>query len=70
MERIKLLATIYDNNPTYENWRALLIAVTHNELITAGYPRNPTFRINDTEARKCFDSGMTPLQTFRETYEQ
>jgi len=67
MERIKILNTIYQNNPTFENWKLLLVAVTKNELTASGVNRE--FRINDAEAKKCFDSGMSPLQTFRETFE-
>jgi hypothetical protein len=67
MERIKLLNQIYQNNPSFDNWKMLLIAVTKNELTASGVHRD--FKINDAEAKKCFDSGMSPLQTFRETFE-
>lgn len=67
MERIKILNTVYQNNPTFDNCKMLLIAVTKNELTASGVHRD--FKINDAEARKCFDSGMSPLQTFRETFE-
>jgi hypothetical protein len=45
----------------------LLIAVTKNELTASGVHRD--FKINAAEARKCFDGGMSPLQTFRKTFE-
>lgn len=67
MERIKILNTVYQSNPTFENWKLFLVETTKNELTAAGVSRE--FRINDAEAKKCFDNGMSPLQTFRETFE-
>ena len=65
--RVSILTKIFRKNPSYENWRNLLIAVTHSELVAAGIFRD--FKINDEYARKCFESGMSPLMTFRETFE-
>ncbi len=54
----------------FQRWKAQLIATTKQQLKDAGYSEPFTFKINDVEAKKWFDSGATPYQTFRETYPQ
>lgn len=54
------------NPPGYAAWKKRLIEVTEEELKAAGIPID--FKINDTEAQKCFESGMTPFLCFRENY--
>lgn len=51
------------NRPyTYDEWKRQLIIVTKQAA------PNTEFKINDVEAQKCFDSGMSPWQTFRENF--
>lgn len=51
------------NRPyTYEEWKRQLI-ITTKHLVP-----NVEFKINDEEARKCFESGMSVYQTFRENF--
>lgn len=47
---------------TYEEWKRQLILVTKQVAPTMD------FTINDDEAIKCFDSGMSVWQTFRENF--
>lgn len=47
---------------TYEDWKRDLIKLTKQQM------PNAEFEINDIEARKCYDSGMSTWQTFRENF--
>lgn len=51
----------------YVIWYNELVAVTRRELTERGF-QNAEFKINNAEARKCFDSDMTPFETFREHF--
>lgn len=50
---------------TYEQWKAELIKVTAEKTNQPEY----AIKISDDGAREWFDSGATPYQTFRETYQ-
>ena len=47
---------------TYEEWKRDLIKLTKQQV------PNVEFTIVDAEAMKCFNSGMSPWQTFRENF--
>lgn len=50
----------------YQDWRRSLEEVTLRKLSESGIQR--AFRIVDGNARKCFESGMSPEQVFREDF--
>lgn len=54
------------NTIGFDKWKQELIDITKAELEEAGAMRE--FKINDAEAMKCYESGMTPFQTFRENF--
>lgn len=49
---------------TYEQWKENLIAITAKELGMNEWE----VKINDTEARAWYESGISPYFTFRETW--
>lgn len=53
------------NNSEYQVWKEELIKLVAEKTIF----EISEIRINDAEAFKFFESGMSPYQTFRETWE-